>query len=311
MIVEVKTPARLHLGLIELGGHFGRIYGGLGVAVDRPVCHVKIETSDKLEILGKEVEYVTETVNLLTKKIRLEVKEKISVLEAIPAHKGLGSRTQLSLAVATALAKIHKLNTSTMQLARTLGRGTVSMVGTAVFEKGGFIIEFPRRASNGHGGHILRFDFPEEWSFVVAYSLTESGLSDEVEKKILNSLEPMDEVKCSKISHLVLVRLLPALIEKDLKGFGDALTEIQRLVGEHFSTVQGDVYKNRKAIDLLAEYGAVGVGQSSWGPTVYGLFASFEEAEKKASYLAQRLGSGWRVFAAKPANKGAHILIAP
>ena len=36
MKVYVKTPARLHLGLIDLNGDLGRLFGGLGVAINCP-----------------------------------------------------------------------------------------------------------------------------------------------------------------------------------------------------------------------------------------------------------------------------------
>ena len=36
MKVYVQNPARLHLGLIDLGGELGRLFGGIGVAINRP-----------------------------------------------------------------------------------------------------------------------------------------------------------------------------------------------------------------------------------------------------------------------------------
>ena len=46
--VYVKTPARLHLGLIDLNGDLGRMFGGLGVGIDHPNVIVEAEQSQRI-----------------------------------------------------------------------------------------------------------------------------------------------------------------------------------------------------------------------------------------------------------------------
>jgi beta-ribofuranosylaminobenzene 5'-phosphate synthase len=53
--VYVKTPARLHLGLIDLNGDIGRIYGGLGVALDHPNVILETQKSKPLTVSGKRL----------------------------------------------------------------------------------------------------------------------------------------------------------------------------------------------------------------------------------------------------------------
>ncbi len=36
MKIVVKTPARLHLGMLDLNGELGRRFGSIGVAISRP-----------------------------------------------------------------------------------------------------------------------------------------------------------------------------------------------------------------------------------------------------------------------------------
>ena len=48
MKVLVKTPARLHLGLIDMNGDLGRMFGGLGVGIDHPNIIVEVQNSRKL-----------------------------------------------------------------------------------------------------------------------------------------------------------------------------------------------------------------------------------------------------------------------
>jgi len=52
MRVRVKSPARLHLGLLELGDGMGRIYGGMGVAVEKPFTEIEVEPNERLQVEG-------------------------------------------------------------------------------------------------------------------------------------------------------------------------------------------------------------------------------------------------------------------
>ncbi|MCS6769547.1 MAG: hypothetical protein NZ570_03830 [Candidatus Caldarchaeum sp.] len=311
MIVEVKASARLHLGLTELGGHFGRVYGGLGVAISQPTTHVVAETSDTLEVEGLEKPYVGRVVSKLEEKLNRRLFGKVKVVESIPAHVGLGSRTQLSLSVATAVCRINGLDLSVKQLAEALGRGGISGVGTAVFERGGFVVDMPKKIGGGTASSALRIDFPEDWAFTVAYNTREQGPSDEQETYLFSRLPRMDENRCAAIAHILIAKLLPALTEKDAHEFGESLTEIQKHVGGHFSSVQGGLFRDPEALEALAERGALGVGQSSWGPAVYGFFASYRDALDAAKLVGEKLGGGWTVFATKAKNTGAEILVAP
>ncbi|MEM4189502.1 MAG: hypothetical protein QW544_03185, partial [Candidatus Caldarchaeum sp.] len=158
---------------------------------------------------------------------------------------------------------------------------------------------------------FLRVEFPEEWAFLVAYPLDRSGPDDDLEQQLFNRLPAMDEQRCSEISHVILAGLLPSLMERDAEGFGEALTKLQTLVGGHFAAVQGGVFVSREAVEIIAKHGALGVGQSSWGPAVYGFYSSFKEAAEAAEKISQKLGNGWNVFATEADNEGARISVAP
>jgi len=77
------------------------------------------------------------------------------------------------------------------------------------------------------------------------------------------------------------MQALPALAESDCERFGSAITEIQTLVGDHFAPVQGGRYCSQAVSEVLSwmpDLGATGVGQSSWGPTGFALFANETQA---------------------------------
>jgi len=309
--VEVEAPARLHLGLLELGGRFGTLYGGLGVAVKPPALKISVERSEGLEVVGPYAEAVREVVERMSRLFSLDVEACIKVYEAIPAHRGFGSTTQLTLAVATALSKLYRLETPVEKLASLLGRRRISNVGTAVFKGGGFVLDLPRKQGTDAYTVFHQRPFPEDWAFAIAYPEETHGPDERAEEALFAQLKPMRLEDSERLSHIVLCKLLPNLVCEDVVGFGEALTEIQRILGNYFSEVQGGVFHSHEAVELLVELGAKGVGQSSWGPAAYGLFPTRREAEAAARQLAHRLGEGWKAISALPQNRGATVSVIP
>ena len=136
------------------------------------------------------------------------------------------------------------------------------------------------------------------------------GLSGEAEAAAFERLAPPPEREVERVSHLVLMQLLPALVEGDIASFGAALTEVQRVTGAWFASQQGGVFApgpSETLVRRMAEWGAVGVGQSSWGPAVYGLVGSAAQGRELAARAADLLGSDGRVFEGGFAGSGAKV----
>jgi beta-RFAP synthase len=113
-----------------------------------------------------------------------------------------------------------------------------------------------------------------------------------------------------RVSHLVLMQLLPALVEGDLPSFGGALSAVQRITGGWFAAQQGGVFApgpTERLVADMAAAGASGVGQSSWGPAAYGLVDSDAAASELAEQLRERLGSAGAVFEGGFARHGARV----
>jgi beta-RFAP synthase len=145
---------------------------------------------------------------------------------------------------------------------------------------------------------------------VVAIPTGEPGLSGEAEDRAFGSLPPAPEQEVERVAHLVLMQLLPALADGDLEGFGHALSEIQRITGGWYAPAQGGRFAPGAAQRLITDLeglGAIGVGQSSWGPTVYGMVGSREEAESVATTLRQRLDGEGSVIPTPFSDRGALV----
>lgn len=324
--IEIKTPARLHLGLLDTNGELGRLYGSIGVTIDRPNVVLEAEPADKLAFEGLETDRVSRIAHRFVQRYPLTRNAKLNLKKHIPFHVGLGSGTQLALAVGTALARLSSLALSPTEIAVALGRCQHSGIGVSAFQRGGFILDgghrVPEEIPEGWEAHqspcqtvppiLFRRSVPPGWRFVVVIPPADPGISGEREQSAFQQLPAAPPALADKICRLILMKMLPALMESDIHSFGAALTEIQRLVGDCFAAVQGGRFGNPlsdQLISFLLERGANGAGQSSWGPTVYGLVeeeASAQVLEAQARrWLEERQGG--EIFIARPANQGARV----
>jgi beta-RFAP synthase len=231
------------------------------------------------------------------------------VLEAIPAHVGLGSGTKLALAVTAALASLAGQSPDPAAIARTAGRGARSAVGLWTFALGGLVVEGGVRPGIEQPAPLLmRHAMPEEWRCVLAIPAAEPGLSGLAEETAFAELRP-DRDRAALIAQVVLTSLLPALVERDLGEFGAALSRLQRLVGDVFAPVQGGTFHPRAGalVETLLRLGAAGAGQSSWGPAVYGLVASEQDGQELAGRIEPDLGGGGRTLVVRFDNRGARV----
>jgi beta-ribofuranosylaminobenzene 5'-phosphate synthase len=312
--VYVKTPARLHLGLIDLNGDLGRLFGGIGVGIDHPNVVLEAQPSERLATTGEKTERVKALAKRFLEAYGIKANASISVKQAIPEHSGLGSGTQLALAVAKALAKLFNVDASTQELAEAMGRGQRTSVGTTIFEQGGFVVDGGKSTSkSGFPATIFRQPFPQDWAFVVAVPNVKKGLAKTEETAAFKALAPMTAEEAGRMCRLTMMKLLPSLVERDIKSFGEALTQIQTVIGDYFAKVQGGTYSSQAAaegIALMQKLGAYGVGQSSWGPAFYGLTQKEQAKEIKSKVQAfLNEGVGGQIFTAKANNRGAYVKV--
>src|SRR5215470_4890441 len=147
--VTVTAPARLHLGFVDLNGGLGRRFGSLGIALAAPSTRIVARRHDGLAADGPEADRVLAHLRRLAGRLDLGGGVRVTVEQAMPAHAGLGSGTQLALAVGAALSRLCGLGLDVEAVARLLGRGGRSGIGIASFAEGGVVLDGGRGA--GHG----------------------------------------------------------------------------------------------------------------------------------------------------------------
>ena len=288
--VIVEAAARLHFGLFDLHGSSGQRFGGIGAPSPGISVRVSVSLADAITAAGDDATRAAEFARRFLTCYGLSGGATIHVERAIPSHAGLGSGTQLALSIARALAELHGFSVTSPDLARAVGRARRSAVGTWTFDGGGFVVEGGKRVGAGEDTPaplIARATFPLSWRCVVVVPNARPGVSGVAETAAFATLPPPDVDDVGRVSSLVLTTMLPALTAGDIAAFGAALTEVQEINGRWFAPAQGGTFARGPSTTLvgqLREWGAAGVGQSSWGPTVYAII----EGSDAASALAER-----------------------
>jgi beta-ribofuranosylaminobenzene 5'-phosphate synthase len=317
--MRIRTSSRLHFGLLGWGPQAGRQFGGVGLMIDSPGIELVVEPASSWHIEGPHTERLVQLVVHLQRQMR-EAEMTLSpahirVTSAPPEHVGLGVGTQLCLAVARAIFQLAgEGDMSVEELARWTGRGRRSGIGLHGFEHGGLIVDGGQRDESGIPPLLAHLPFPEAWSILVVRPPGESGLHGPDENRAFANLPAITQDVTDVLCRLVLLEILPAVIERDLPAFGAALAELQARVGACFAPAQGGIYSSSQAfkiVDGLRDLGFVGVGQSSWGPTLYAFSAlSEQELAIPAEQVRQRFSLDQSsVFLTRAANQGARLSI--
>jgi predicted sugar kinase len=304
--VTITTGARLHFGLLVLGERERRRYGGIGLMIDRPrfVLTVRRAQTDGIEASREVAPRIAQFLSLLRADGGSPGWE-VSVAEEIPAHIGLGSGTQLGLALAAAVSRLKgEAVLPAVELARRVARSKRSTIGTVGFEAGGFLID------PGAASMPVRHDFPAEWRFVLATPRGPVGLSGELERQAFRELPPMAPSTVARLQ-AVQRELQTAVTTHNFDRCSASLYEFGRSVGEYFAPIQHGVFADPRMAALaeqLRAQGICGVGQTSWGPTLFALCDGAQRAEAAAAMI--RSARDWsdcdvRIVAAK--NDGAVV----
>jgi beta-RFAP synthase len=309
--VSVFAPARLHMGFIDLGGSLGRKFGSIGVGINEIATRLSLCASDTLTVDGPCAERAAKAAQKFAEFHGLDCRVAIHIHAAIPEHIGLGSGTQLDLAVGMGLARFFGLeDLGVRDIAQASGRGARSGIGIAVFEQGGLVVDGGRGPDTVTPPLIARMAIPESWRLVLVFDRRGQGLHGKQEVEAFSALPVFPASETARLCHLLMMQALPALAEGDIRGFGAVITELQNAVGDHFAPAQGGRFTSPEvaaAMGWLEAQGAVGIGQTSWGPTGFCLLETPQLAAELAGAASQRF-DGLDFLVATARNRGADVL---
>lgn len=324
-VVTVRAPGRLHLGFLDPSAALGRRFGSLGLVIDGPATEVSIVPADEDLFVAAssaarlELDRARVHVERLRERSDRREPLRLTLAQALPPHAGLGSGTQLALAVGRAFARWQRLEVPTATLAAWLGRGLRSGVGIAGFDQGGLLLDGGPSRAGVPAALLSRIDLPSAWRIVLVQDSRVRGLSGADEKRAIATLDALPRAAAADICHQVLMRVLPGAADAEFEPFAAGINAIQQALGEHFAPAQdGRAYtsiaverlvRGIAAMSIDGVPGPAAIGQSSWGPTGFAILPS--EASARAALDAARANGlvdaalDVRIVAAR--NRGAAV----
>lgn len=276
-LLTVEAPARLHMGFMDLNGCLGRRFGSLGLALEEICVRLHARKSDGMTCEGPQSRRAAAYLQQLHAQVKLPGGVHVQIERAIPEHAGLGSGTQMAIAVGMAAVRLYGLDLTPRQVASLLDRGNRSGIGVGAFEQGGFLVDGGRGKADSLPPLISRLDFPAKWRVLLIMDHDLQGLHGGAEKNAFAELPVFPHSTAAHLTRLVVMQALPALAETRMAEFGAAISELQSTVGDYFAPAQGGRYTSplvTQALLWLEQHGVAGIGQSSWGPTGFALLDS-------------------------------------
>lgn len=310
-MLRIRTPSRLHMTLIDMNGSLGRVDGGIGITLEEPSIVLEARPADTVQVSGDPE--LNERMRKACETISPGRGIELTIKKSYWNHIGLGSGTQAALAAGMAMSELYKLGLRPRDVAARIGRGGTSGIGIGSFERGGFILDgghrmeaknafLPSSFSKGvpPAPVLLQADFPEDWDIVLAIPPAK-GAYDLYEKDVFAKLCPIPLHEVERLSHVILMQMLPALVERDMDTFGKAVNNIQE-VG--FKKREIDLQPGAgDLLEALRSAGAAGAGMSSFGPTVYAI----TDQPSKVEAEAKRLIKNCTVIKTRARNQGAEV----
>jgi beta-RFAP synthase len=315
MPVVVTTSSRLHFGLLRFEQTDGPSYGGLGMMIADPRWVVEIDAAEQWAGEGagfqRALEFARHALHAIDAPHKPQAL-RIRIRDCVPAHRGLGGGTQLGLAVAAGIRRLLDLpGASAAELAAASGRGQRSAIGAHGFVQGGLLWEKGRLPGQSLGQLAARVSLSEAWRIVLVDTGDPSGLSGKPEVDAFKALPPVPVATTQRLEQLAEEAILPAAKRGDLATFGEALYDYGRTAGECFAPVQGGPYASpsiARCVRTIRQLGVAAAGQSSWGPIVFAVTESIEQAKQLCDSLANNPATAeYATQNTAPNNHGATI----
>lgn len=312
--VYVSTTARLHLGFLDISGALGRRFGSLGLSIDAFRTTLRMQVATTISATGPSADRAADYAARMLDLLGIDKGVEISLEEAIPDHAGLGSGTQMALAVGQAIHQLFGLSASTRQVATQMERGRRSGIGIGGFDHGGFMVDCGVSEQAAPPPLTVQMPFPEAWRILLVMDKGGQGLHGQQEVEAFKRLPPFPAEQAAHLCHLTLMQILPGIREQQLEPVAAGIAELQRRVGDHFAPAQGGRFTSPAVAELLhwAEMqGYAGIGQSSWGPTGFVLLPDQASAEQLRERARQRVGdlSPLSFEIAAACNQGSRVAI--
>lgn len=313
--VRITAPCRIHFGLLSLDAtQEERLFGGAGVMLEQPSLEILVSKTEQVQCVGPLGHRVEAFIDRWRLHTGIKAAVRCEVLRSPPEHVGLGLGTQLGLSVAWALDTLFdRTDIGLEERAMSVGRGQRSAVGTYGFHSGGLIVEDGKTACEPLGRLHERIELPTDWRVLLVRLDGASGLAGEEELSAFATLPRVPREVSEALRLELYDRLLPAAREGDFQTFSESVYRYGCAAGECFSASQGGPFLSSNIAEFVAlcrQLGVPGVGQSSWGPTVFCWFPHTRAADAFVKRQLPRLANFWAdTTVSAVAQRGAELAV--
>lgn len=232
---------------------------------------------------------------------------QVTIEQLPPRHIGLGSGTQLSLAMVDGLYRLtRRPPPSVHELVVHSGRAQRSAIGSHGYREGGLLVDRGKAAEDPYSPLDFRGDFPP-WPVVLAVADQSSRVFGEQEKAAFENLPATPPDQREQQIRRVRDQLVPALLVADYPRFAEAVFQFGFECGSLFAPLQGGPYNGAavsRLVHVARDCGVPAVGQSSWGPGVFAIAPDRIAAEGLAECWRQS-GDAVDVWITAADNRGA------
>jgi beta-ribofuranosylaminobenzene 5'-phosphate synthase len=225
-VVVVASRARIHCGLLNTSGLYGRVDGGLGFSVDSPRWELEVGAFDLLDQDEVPQEIADAVSGAVIKLRRLWGLPPfaVRVRNGIAPHAGLGSKTALLLAIGRAASMLASTKIATVALARLLGRGGTSGIGVHCFDRGGLVWDAghayigkkafaPSSASRADPPSAI-VQMPVKWLSVVHFRFAPSSIHGDAERRAFRRECPTSNNDTVQALVAVSSLILPGVLDR-------------------------------------------------------------------------------------------------
>ncbi len=282
--VKIITNSRLHFGFLNLKSQETYSFGGMGLSIDKYPTTITVTKARKFksnlsEVLNKKIKKFF-LINKLNSNIQIDCIQKPE------SHIGLGSGTQLTLAIEEALNKIYELKYTNCEIFKRAYR---SGIGYNSYNNGGFIVDSPKRDLNNNK-IIFKCNFPKHWKIILLFDRNMKGTYGKKEEKFFLS-NNISSIR-KKLSDITLNEIIPSVIYEDFDIFARSLTQFQKLNSSFYTSIQKSIHLSTDIADIIKKIRSnfnIASGQSSWGPTSYMFTDSRNDLKEIISILDREI----------------------
>ena len=314
--IDITTGSRLHFGLICNTPHSPWRFGGIGVMLRQPAWRLRVTPiAADTDTISADME-VADRIHDFLARIRSHQDVSslhVEVHQNLALHTGLGSGTQLGLALSAAIEVMthRRLQEDPFQLAQLADRAERSAIGTIGFARGGFLVDHGESRGASLNRRVDRMAVPEGWRFILVHPIDSQGLSGEKERAFFGQRVHMPQTLIEDLEQQILTQIAPAVRENRFEQFAASLENYGQTVGAFYAGEQGGVFAHPAMTHLVSHLqanGISGMAQSSWGPLISIPASSQQHAEEIRELIPQTIDdSPLSVSVSEPLNTGATV----